>query len=29
VPIAYGGDLLNGRIYFAAGSHVYSYELAK
>lgn len=27
VPIAYGGDILNGRIYFANGSHVYSYKL--
>jgi hypothetical protein len=27
VPIAYGGDILNGRIYFASGSHVYSYKV--
>jgi hypothetical protein len=27
VPIAYGGDILNGRVYFAHGSHVYSYRL--
>ena len=27
VPIAYGGDILDGRIYFAHGSHVYSYTL--
>jgi hypothetical protein len=27
VPIDYGGDILNGRIYFASGSHVYSYAL--
>jgi hypothetical protein len=25
VPIGAGGDLLNGRIYFASGSHLYSY----
>jgi len=28
VPIAAGGDILDGRIYFASGSHVYSYGLA-
>ncbi len=27
VPIGPGGDILNGRLYFAAGSHLYSYEL--
>lgn len=27
VPIAVGGDLLDGRIYFAGGSHLYSYKL--
>jgi len=27
VPIGPGGDYLNGRIYFASGSHVYSYTL--
>jgi hypothetical protein len=27
VPVACGGDLLDGRIYFASGSHVYSYKL--
>lgn len=27
VPIGPGGDYLDGRIYFASGSHVYSYEL--
>jgi len=26
-PIGPGGDLLDGRIYFASGSHVYSYQL--
>ncbi len=25
VPIGFGGDWLNGRIYFGSGSHVYSY----
>jgi len=25
VPVQYGGDYLNGRIYFASGSHIYSY----
>jgi len=27
VPILYGGDYLDGRIYFASGSHLYSYEV--
>jgi hypothetical protein len=27
VPIGPGGDILNGRIYFASGSHVYSYRV--
>ena len=27
VPIEPGGDLLAGHIYFASGSHVYSYQL--
>jgi hypothetical protein len=27
VPITCGGDILDGRIYFANGSHVYSYKL--
>ena len=27
VPIAPGGDYLDGRIYFASGSHVYSYKV--
>ena len=27
VPIGPGGDILNGRIYFGSGSHVYSYEV--
>ncbi|MGQ9672621.1 MAG: hypothetical protein ACUVV5_05750 [Candidatus Aminicenantales bacterium] len=27
VPIQYGGDFLNGRIYFSSGSHLYSYEV--
>ena len=26
VPIGPGGDILDGRIYFGSGSHVYSYE---
>src|SRR5690606_24003048 len=26
VPINVGGDYLDGRIYFASGSHVYSYK---
>ena len=25
VPIGPGGDILNGRIYFGSGSHVYSF----
>jgi len=29
VPISYGGDFLNGRIYFAHGSHVYSYAVPR
>jgi hypothetical protein len=29
VPIAQGGDYLDGRIYFVSGSSVYSYELPK
>jgi hypothetical protein len=27
VPVLYGGDLLRGRIYFANGAKVYSYEI--
>ncbi len=27
VPIGPGGDILNGRIYFGSGSHVYSYQV--
>ena len=27
VPIGPGGDILNNRIYFASGSHVYSYQV--
>ena len=27
VPIGLGGDVLDGRIYFGSGSHLYSYEL--
>ncbi|MCS6862701.1 MAG: hypothetical protein NZT92_20540, partial [Abditibacteriales bacterium] len=27
VPIQYGGDFLNGRIYFANGSRIYSYKV--
>ena len=27
VEISSGGDILNGRIYFAGGSHLYSYRL--
>jgi hypothetical protein len=27
VPADCGGDILNGRLYFASGSHVYSYKL--
>ena len=29
VPIDAGGDYLDGRIYFAGGSHLYSYEIKK
>ena len=29
VPIGPGGDILNGRIYFGSGSHVYSYGVAE
>jgi hypothetical protein len=29
VPIAAGGDVLDGRIYFSSGSHVYSYAIPK
>jgi hypothetical protein len=29
VPINYGGDFFNGRIYFASGSHVYSYGVTE
>jgi hypothetical protein len=29
VPIDAGGDYLDGRIYFASGSHLYSYEIKK
>jgi len=29
VPIGPGGDILDGRIYFASGSHMYSYEVPK
>ena len=29
VPINAGGDYLDGRIYFAGGSHLYSYEIKK
>jgi hypothetical protein len=29
VPIGAGGDILDGRIYFASGSHVYSYKVPK
>ena len=28
VPIQAGGDYLDGRIYFASGSHVYSYRVS-
>ena len=28
VPIQAGGDYLGGRIYFASGSHVYSYHVS-
>lgn len=27
VPVGPGGDILNGRIYFASGSHLYSYAV--
>ena len=27
IPIASGGDYLDGRIYFTSGSSIYSYEL--
>lgn len=27
VPVQAGGDVLDGRLYFASGSHLYSYEL--
>jgi hypothetical protein len=27
VPIGPGGDILDGRIYFASGSHLYSYQI--
>jgi hypothetical protein len=26
VPVTAGGDHFNGRIYFASGSHLYSYQ---
>ena len=29
VPIGPGGDMLDGRIYFASGSHVYSYGVSE
>lgn len=29
VPIGPGGDILDGRLYFASGSHLYSYQLPK
>ena len=29
VPVEYGGDYLDGRIYFASGSHVYSYGVTE
>jgi hypothetical protein len=28
VPVEYGGDYLNGCIYFANGSHLYSYAVS-
>lgn len=28
-PIEAGGDYLDGRIYFASGSHLYSYEVKR
>ena len=27
VPIQVGGDILNGRLYFASGSHLISFQL--
>jgi hypothetical protein len=27
LPVGPGGDILDGRIYFASGSHLYSYGL--
>ena len=27
VPVGSGGDILNGRVYFSSGSHIYSYEV--
>lgn len=29
VPIASGGDFLDGRVYFAGGSHLYSYRIPR
>ena len=29
IPIGPGGDILDGRIYFASGSHLYSYSSSK
>ena len=29
VPVEYGGDYFGGRIYFASGSHVYSYAVTE
>jgi len=29
VPVGPGGDYHKGRIYFASGSHLYSYKLSK
>jgi hypothetical protein len=29
VSIGPGGDILNGRVYFGSGSHVYSYQVPK
>jgi hypothetical protein len=29
VPVEYGGDYLNGRIYFANGSHLYSFAVSE
>ena len=28
VPVGPGGDILDGRIYFGSGSHLYSYRVA-